>query len=332
MQAAKHLKVVLVSVALTCAALARGGGGLAEGQANDAAAAYTRRSDVIYGRKDGLALTLEVFTPGKPNGLGVVWAVSSSGRSSREQTLQPSFERRVSPLLDHGYTVFAVVHGSSPRFQLQDQVDDIRRAVRFVRHHAGDSHIDGHRLAISGSSAGGLLALTVAMQGRNGDPASADVVERESSRIQAAGCFFSPTDLVNFGEDSQNIVDYLRRTAGGVDPTFQFYDVDAKTGGRTLIEEHDRVLGMLREFSPIAHVTADAPPTMLIHGDADAAVPIRQSRRLIERLTKANVAARLIAREGKGHAWPGWEADTALIADWFDRHLRPVGRTGDEAR
>ena len=71
-------------------------------------------------------------------------------------------------------------------------------------------------------------------------------------------------------------------------------------------------------------MTAGAPPTLLIHGDKDAAVPIQQSRSLIERLNKANVAARLVVREGKGHAWPGWEADAALVADWFDRQLRPT--------
>src|SRR5687768_3736975 len=60
---------------------------------------YARQSDVIYGRKFGLALTMEVFAPTKPNGVGVVWVVSSSGRSSREQTLQPTFERRVLPLV-----------------------------------------------------------------------------------------------------------------------------------------------------------------------------------------------------------------------------------------
>src|SRR5262249_884035 len=75
---------------------------------------YSRQSDFIYGHKFGLALTMEVFTPAKPNELGVVWVVSSSGKSSREQTLQPSFGRRISPLLTHGYTVFAVIHGSSP--------------------------------------------------------------------------------------------------------------------------------------------------------------------------------------------------------------------------
>src|SRR5438309_1378068 len=69
-----------------------------------------RQSDVIYGRKFGLALTMEVFTPASRNGLGVVWVVSSSGISSREQTLRESFQQRLSPLVDRGYTVFAVIH------------------------------------------------------------------------------------------------------------------------------------------------------------------------------------------------------------------------------
>jgi hypothetical protein len=110
-------------------------------------AEYSRQSDVIYGRKFGLALTMEVFTPAKPNGLGVVWVVSSTGKSSREQTLQPSFERRISPRLTHGYTIFAVIHGSSPAFPVADFVDDATRSARFVRHRASEFGIDGHRPA-----------------------------------------------------------------------------------------------------------------------------------------------------------------------------------------
>jgi len=267
---------------------------------------------------------MEVFTPDEPNGLAIVWVVSSSGRSSREQTFQASFERRIAPLLDHGYTVFAVIHGSSPRFPLQDQVQDIRRAVRFLRHCAGEYDIDGQRLAIAGSSADGSLALLVALQGRDGAAASDDVVERVSSRVQAAACFFPPTDLVNFGGSGQTIVDFFRQTYGVVDPSFQFYAVNDQTGTRTLIDEPDGVLRMLREFSPIMHVTPDAPPTLLIHGDGDVVVPIQQSRRLIDRLNEAHVPARLVVREGMGHAWPGWEADSAVIAEWFDRQLRSI--------
>lgn len=80
---------------------------------------------------------------------------------------------------------------------------------------------------------------------------------------------------------------------------------------------------MLRDVSPITHVSADDPPTLLIHGDADRAVPLGQSRLLMDRLSAAKVAARLVIREGKGHAWPGWEADSELVAEWLDRHLPP---------
>jgi dipeptidyl aminopeptidase/acylaminoacyl peptidase len=286
-----------------------------------ALADFTRQSDVIYGRKFGVALTMEILRPLKPNGFGVVWVVSSSGNSSREQTLQPSFERRVSPLLERGYTVCAVIHGSAPLFALQDYLHDVTRAVRFVRHRAHEFNIDGQRLAVAGSSAGGLLALRVAMKGDDGNAASQDAVERESSRVQAAGVFFPPTDLTNIGDRGESMVDLMRQR-GVADPSFQFYDVDAKTGARMLISDPEQILAILRELSPTAHVTADDPPTLLIHGDADKAVPVQQSHRLMDRLTAANVPARLVIREGMGHAWPGWEADSALLADWFDTHLR----------
>lgn len=317
------MKTSTVTTRLTClvlclvAMLGRG----AAGQTSRPKVA--RQSDVIYGRKFGLALTMEVFTAANRNGIGVVWVVSSSGRSSRDQTLQDSFERRIAPLLEHGYTVFAVIHGSAPVFNVQDQVSDVRRAVRFVRHRAAEFGIDGQRLGISGSSAGGLLALIVAMQEQDGNQASEDVVERESGRVQAVGCFFPPTDLLNYGP-AENIVDLMQKRDGRVDPSFQFYDLDVKSGARSSITAREDVIRMLREYSPVTHVTAGDPPTILIHGDQDKAVPVQQSRRLIERLNDANVPARLTVRGGVGHAYPEWEADTALIAEWFDAHLRPA--------
>jgi dipeptidyl aminopeptidase/acylaminoacyl peptidase len=271
-----------------------------------------------------MALTMEVFTAATRNGIGVVWVVSSSGRSSRDQTLQDSFERRISPLLEHGYTVFAVIHGSAPVFNLQDHVSDVRRAVRFVRQRAAAFGIDGQRLGISGSSAGGLLALVVAMQDGHPDRTSEDPVERESSSVQAVGCFFPPTDLLDFGGSGETVVDLMQQRDGTVDPTFQFYAIDAKTGARRALTAREDVIRMLQEYSPVSHVTAGDPPAILIHGDQDKAVPVQQSRRLIERLNDTKVPARLVVRGGVGHAYPGWEADAALIAEWFDTHLRAV--------
>jgi acetyl esterase/lipase len=286
---------------------------------------YSRKSDVIYGRRAGLALTMEVFTPTAANGLGVVWVVSSSGRSSREQTLSPSFEQRVTPFLGHGYTVFAVIHGSSPVFNVRDAIDDVRRAVRFVRHSAADFAIDARRLAITGSSAGGSTALTIALRGDDGDAAAEDVIDRVSSRVQAAGAFFAPTDFLNFGRDSRTVLDVFAQQ-GGVDPSFQFYDADQKTGARRLVTDRQTILRILRDVSPVSHATADDPPTILIHGTEDQAVPVQQSRELADRLEAVNVDARLVMREGMRHAYAGWEADSELIAQWFDSHLRPNTR------
>jgi acetyl esterase/lipase len=281
-----------------------------------------RQSDVIYGRKFGVALTMEVFRPASRNGIGILWVVSSSGRSSREQTLSDSFERRIAPLLERGNTVFAVIHGSAPVFNLQDQVSDVRRAVRFVRQRAAEFGVDGDRLGIGGSSAGGLLALIVAMDAQDGNPASDDPVERASSRLQAVGCFFAPTDLTNFGAPAASILDWMQSQGGKTDPTFHFYELDARTGARQPVTSREAVLSVLRDFSPATHVNSEAPPTILVHGEQDRAVPVQQSRWLVERLSQAKVPARLVVREGVGHAYPGWEGDGALLADWFGQHLR----------
>lgn len=173
-----------------------------------------------------------------------------------------SFEGRIAPLLERGYTVFAVIHGSAPVFNLQDQVNDVRRAVRFVRQRSPEFGIDGGRLGVSGSSAGGLLALIVAMDAQDGNPSSDDPVEHVSSRLQAVGCFFPPTDLTNFGAPSASILDQLQNQ-GNIDPTFQFYELDVRTDARRPVTTREEVLRMLRDFSPAAHVNSEAPPTIL---------------------------------------------------------------------
>src|SRR5258708_6747305 len=81
----------------------------AASQAQDAPA-YKRTQDVIYGRKFGLALTMDVFKPANPNGAAVL-SIASAGWFSRPELIIPVF---YGPLLKRGYTVFAVVHGSQP--------------------------------------------------------------------------------------------------------------------------------------------------------------------------------------------------------------------------
>ena len=133
------------------------------GRADDEPA-ITRTEDVIYGRKFGIALTMDVFTPKKDaNGPGVILVVSG-GWFSAHEAIGPS--RSSSRCSTAGYTVFAVVHGSQPKFTIPEILEDMHRAVRFIRHHAKEYGIDPDRIGITGGSAGGHLSL---MQGTAGD-------------------------------------------------------------------------------------------------------------------------------------------------------------------
>ena len=90
--------------------------------------AFSRTEDVIYGRKVGMALTLDVFQPASPNGAGILCLVSSGFGSSHE-AINPKY---FTNLLSRGYTVFAVVHGSAPKFSVPEIERDIHRAANTV--------------------------------------------------------------------------------------------------------------------------------------------------------------------------------------------------------
>ena len=98
-----------------------------------AADSFVRTEDVIYGRKHGTALTMDVFRPSKKgNGAGVVLVVSG-GWFSAHEAINPGF---AAEFVKRGYTVFAVVHGSQPKFTIPECVADMNRAVRYIRSRA----------------------------------------------------------------------------------------------------------------------------------------------------------------------------------------------------
>jgi acetyl esterase/lipase len=284
--------------------------------------AYTRTEDVIYGRKNGTALTLDVFQPrgegqAKANGAGVV-VVVSGGFFSAHEGISLAFFR---PLLERGYTVFAVVHGSQPRYTVPEIVNDIHRAVRYVRHHARDFGVDPDRLGITGGSAGGHLSLMMATAGEPGNPKAEDPVDRESSRVQAVACFFPPTDLLNYGAPGRELI-HPTDHAPPFRAAFDFHELDTTTRLWVPVTDPDKLRAITREISPITHVTPDDAPTLIIHGDADPLVPIQQSQSLVERLKQAGVEAKLVTRPGAGHGWIMLGNDVVHFADWFDVHLK----------
>ena len=277
---------------------------------------YTRREDVIYGRKFGTALTLDVFTPKeKANGAAVI-AVVSGGWFSDHGGVNP---QSYLPYLKRGYTVFAVVHGSQPKFTIPEVLTDMHRAVRFIRSRAEEFRIDPKRIGITGGSAGGHLSLMIGTSGANGDPNAKDPVDRLSSRVQAVGCFYPPTDFLNWGEPGVNALG--KGPLSWLPSPFDFREFDTTAKKFVSVTDEEKLLKIGREISPITHVSADDPPMLIIHGDADKVVPIQQAQIMIEKLKSVNVPNELVNRPGQGHGWPTLLNDVEIFADWFDKHL-----------
>ena len=146
-------------------------------------AAFTRTPDVIYGRKFGTALTMDVFTPkANANGAALIVAVSGGWHSDHRNIDSPFMVPYIEEAGKRGYTVFAVVHGSQPKFTIPEILRDMHRAVRYVRAHAKDYRIDPERIGITGGSAGGHLSLMQGTAGKDGDPKAKDPIDRVSDR------------------------------------------------------------------------------------------------------------------------------------------------------
>ncbi len=273
--------------------------------------------DVVYGHKDGMALTFDVFTPpGEPNGIGILNMVSGGwvSRWTPPERARPRFEA----LLDRGFTVFAVRHGSSPRFKIPEAYADVRRAVRFVRLHASTYGIDPDRLGVYGGSAGGHLSLMLGLASDEGDPSTTDEVLRVSSRVAAVVANYPPVDLRKRATPSENFPATLPESglffAGGV--------VVPGAADRFVALDFEDVLNA--SVSPILHVSSDDPPTLLVHGDADALVDVNNSQLIQSALASKGVETDLVVIEGAGHGFRTPEdraqASEALVG-WFEKHL-----------
>jgi len=279
---------------------------------------YTRTEDVIYGRKFGMALTMDVFEPAQKNGFGVIFLVNGAWYSSHDPVTVPFpfpcvTPENYKPYLDSDYTVFAVVSSSAPKFTIPEVLEDLHRAVRFIHYNSAQFGVNPYHLGILGSSSGGHLALMIATQGGMGPADAKDPVDRESSAVGAVACFFPPTDFLNWG-------------APGVDAVglASMAPLELVFGPRAYTEHGRHILG--REISPIYFVTSKLPPTLIIHGDADNVVPLQQSESFVKRATEVGAPlVKLVVRHGKGHGWGDfWKSHegVTLFVEWFDEYLR----------
>ena len=112
--------------------------------------------------------------------------------------------------------------------------------------------------------------------------------------MQAVACFFPPTDFLNYGTPGFAWLNQGPKDA--IKPPFDFHRWNPELGKFEPVDEETR-MKIGREISPVYHVTSDDPPTLIIHGDKDALVPLQQSELMIAALKAAGVPCELVVKQ-----------------------------------
>ena len=273
--------------------------------------------NVIYGMYSGAALLMDVYRPATPNGYGVIFISGSGWHAPLDLSSQPlakggQTKMYAPPLLAAGYTVFSVTHRAAPRFRYPAAVEDAQRAVRFLRHNAQRFGINPDRIAAVGGSSGAHLSLMLGMLDGSGNPADADPINRVSAKVQCVVARAAPSDL-----------SVMASRSGGAPAVTSFVGMVLQPGQSAATIETKTY----RDASPIHHVSAGDPPTLLIHGDADDTVPYDQSEKMLAALKAAGVTGQLLRVPGGAHGPDFGKPANApdymgAMVQWLDTHLQ----------
>ncbi len=207
------------------------------------------------------SLQLDVYAP-PPSAKAaptIIWVHGGAWRSGSKSDVP------VLHWLTQGFAIASVDYRLSPEARFPAQIHDIKAAIRFLRAHADEHHLDPNQFIIAGSSAGGhlasLMGVSNGVKELEGDVGTHLDVD---SNVQAIVSFYGASNLNSILSQS---------TEHGLSvrvPALQLL-----LGGQP-----NDCFELARLASPVTHVEASDPPLWLIHGDSDPQMPLEQSKEL----------------------------------------------------
>jgi acetyl esterase/lipase len=261
------------------------------------------KADLEYVPGGGAVNTLDLYLPKTDAPLIplVVFIHGGGWNSGTDKDWHPSF----GDLLSHGFAVATINYRMVQQGLFPAQIYDCKAAVRWLRSHAADYHLDPDHIGVWGHSAGGHLSALMgvtndlpALEGNEG-------VKGVSSSVQAACDWSGPTDLVKTLEEGPTPSPALYRVVVGL------------VGGPDKANKDN-----LAQASPITYVNSKCPPFLIMQGDKDKIVPTEQSTLLDAALKKAGVDSTLILVPGADHGSISKPDNLKPVTAFFEKHLK----------
>ncbi len=211
-------------------------------------------------------------------------------------------------LADQGHVVMDVAYRLAHETDMMGMVNDVKRAIVWMKKKGDTYGVNRDTIVVGGGSAGGHLAMLAAYTANNPQFTSNDL-EGKDSRVCGVVSLYGPTDLkAMYYHTNQNLIPRSRSTSLKKTAPMQFpnwmikimgnayarfhFDKDVANAGvfASLLGGHpDECPELYAIFSPITHVHAYCPPTLLLHGEDDTMAPVKSTRQLFRQLTKQRV-------------------------------------------
>lgn len=278
-------------------------------------------SGVVYAQVpmrgyDSVPLAMDLMVPqGKENMPAVIF-ITGGGfiNANKDSYIQQRLD-----LAEQGYVTASVQYRVAPTSTFPAPLEDIKSAVRYLRAHAAQYHVDPAHIGLLGGSAGGYLA---AIAGTTNGTRQFDTGENldQSSDVQAVVDWYGVSDLASIGADYDGAVQQLHQSAGATEalwingsPVFGGID-----GGIAANPEG------VRAANPLTYISSQTPPFLLMHGDADVIVSPSQSDILHQALTAQGVESTRYVVHGAAHGGSYWVQPEIMkiVAAFFDKHLK----------
>lgn len=245
----------------------------------------------------GLPLLADIWQPPDNialTGLAVIYLHGSAWHYlDKDMGTRPLFCH----LAGQGHVVLDLAYTLAPRADLYGMVGDVKRAIAWIKQHAGDYGVNPERIVLMGGSAGGHLALLSAYTPNH--PALQPAGMTDDTSVRGVVSYYGITDLaaahgylqtmppLPFGVERLEALLRRGRFLPPYGKLVQGADVIAHWLGGSPTE----AAPLYRFASPISHIGPHCPPTLLINGAHDFCLEVTQHGRLHEALCAAGVPA-----------------------------------------
>ena len=262
--------------------------------------------DISYAGTDNARQTLDLALPIKRTSdkpLPVIAFIHGGGW--RGGSKDGGLNRIRSFLKSGNYAGVSIGYRLSNEAKWPAQIHDCKAAIRWVKANAVKHGLDGSKIAVHGTSAGGhLVAMLGTSAGVKAMDGSIGAYTSQSTKVACVVDYFGPTNFLRMNDFESRI------------------DHDAKDSPEGLLiggPVQDNKKKTLTA-DPISYVSKEDSPFLIMHGTKDMAVPYNQSVILHSALKKIGVPSALLTVTGGGHGVGGGVLNEHL-QKFFDHHL-----------